>query len=129
MSQSTAAPIPQKFLDVLTHEGPVTIVTINGNPAHVVNTWMSYVSLKDGRLYLPAAGMHSIEADFSHDNHLLLTFGSKEVEGTEGPGAGFHVRGTGEFLVSGAEFDAKKAQFPWLTRVLAVTIASVEQKI
>lgn len=33
----------QKFLDVMKHEGPATIVTINAQPAHVVNTWMSYV--------------------------------------------------------------------------------------
>ncbi len=75
----------EKFLEVLKHEGPVTIVTINGNPAHVVNTWMSYVSRKDDELYIPAAGMHSIEGDFAKDNHVLLTFGSKEVEGTVGP--------------------------------------------
>lgn len=129
MSTADNSKVPQKFLDVLAHEGPVTIVTINGNSSHVVNTWMSYVSLHNGTLYLPAAGMHSIEADFPRDNHLVLAFGSKEVEGTEGAGAGFHVHGTGKFLDSGAEFDAKKAQFPWLTRVLAVTIDSVEQKI
>lgn len=28
----------QKFLDVMKHEGPATIVTINAQPAHVVNT-------------------------------------------------------------------------------------------
>ena len=37
----------QKFLDVMKHEGPATIVTINAQPAHVVNTWMSYVQVTD----------------------------------------------------------------------------------
>lgn len=119
----------EKFLEVLQHEGPVTIITVNGNPAHVVNTWMSYITLKGGQLFIPAAGMHSIEQDFSQDNHVTLTFGSKEVEGTVGPGAGFHVHGTGEFVESGADFDAKKADFPWLTRLLVVSIDDVEQKI
>ena len=90
----------QKFLDVMKDEGPVTIVTINANPASVVNTWMSYVKVDEdnNRLYLPAAGMHSIENDFVQDNYVLLTMGSKKVEGTAGSGAGFHVKGTGKFL-------------------------------
>ncbi|SSA28557.1 FMN-binding protein [Lacticaseibacillus rhamnosus] len=70
----------EKFLEVLKHEGPVTIVTINGNPAHVVNTWMSYVSRKDDELYIPAAGMHSIEGDFAKDNHVLLTLVPRKLK-------------------------------------------------
>jgi hypothetical protein len=121
--------IDEKFVEVLKHEGPVTIITVNGNPAHVVNTWMSYVTLKGDQLFIPAAGMHSIEGDFPSDNHVTLTFGSKDVEGTVGPGAGFHVHGTGQFVDSGSDFDAKKKQFPWLTRMLVVTIDEVVQKI
>lgn len=117
------------FLDVLKHEGPVTIITVNAQPAHVVNTWMSYVSLRGNQLFIPAAGMHSIEGDFATDRHVTLTFGSKEVTGTVGPGAGFHVLGTGEFFESGPDFEAKKADFPWLTRLLVVTIDEVQQKI
>ncbi|WP_125605394.1 pyridoxamine 5'-phosphate oxidase family protein [Lapidilactobacillus bayanensis] len=119
----------QKFLEVLNHEGPVTIVTINGNPAHVVNTWASYITVKDNKLMIPAAGMHSIEADFAKDNHVLLTFGSKEVTGTVGPGAGFHVTGTGEFVTEGTEFAEKQQQFPWLTRMLVIFITEIQQKI
>ncbi|WP_390407116.1 pyridoxamine 5'-phosphate oxidase family protein [Lacticaseibacillus jixiensis] len=119
----------EKFLEVLQHEGPVTIITVNAAPAHVVNTWMSYVTVSDNQLLIPAAGMHSIEADFANDNHVTLTFGSKAVEGTVGPGAGFHVHGTGEFTASGAAFDKKHAQFPWMTRLLVVTIDDIQQKI
>ena len=121
----------QKFLDVMKDEGPVTIVTINANPASVVNTWMSYVKVDEdnNRLYLPAAGMHSIENDFAQDNHVLLTMGSKKVEGTVGPGAGFHIKGTGKFLSEGLEFAEMKARFPWLREVLQVNIDQIEQKI
>ena len=121
----------QKFLDVMKDEGPVTIVTINANPASVVNTWISYVKVNEdnNRLYLPAAGMHSIENDFVQDNHVLLTMGSKKVEGTAGPGAGFHVKGTGQFLAEGPEFAEMKARFPWLREVLQVNIDQIEQKI
>ena len=119
----------QTFLDVMKHEGPVTIITVNGNPAHVVNTWMSYVTVTENELLIPAAGMHSIEADFPKDNHLTLTVGSKEVRGTIEMGAGFHIHGTGQFVDSGAAFEMKKKEFPWLTRLLIVTIDDIEQKI
>lgn len=119
----------QKFLDVMRHEGPVTIVTINAQPAHVVNTWASYVKVTDHQLLIPAAGMHSIEQDFATDNHVTVAVGSKEVEGTVGPGAGFHVHGTGQFIKSGTEFDELKQKFPWITRVLEINIDQIEQRI
>ncbi|MCX8722211.1 MULTISPECIES: pyridoxamine 5'-phosphate oxidase family protein [Lactobacillus] len=121
----------QKFLELMKHEGPVTIVTINAHPASVVNTWMSYIKVdeKNNCLYIPAAGMHSIEKDFAKDRTVLLTVGSKKVEGTAGPGAGFHITGTGEFLGKGAEFYEMKAHFPWIRKVLKVKIIKMEQKI
>ncbi|WP_179395662.1 pyridoxamine 5'-phosphate oxidase family protein [Lacticaseibacillus absianus] len=119
----------EKFLEVLQHEGPVTIVTVNAHPASVVSTWMSYVTVQDGKLLIPAAGMHSIEGDLPTDDQLVVTFGSKAVIGTVGPGAGFYVYGTGAFIDQGPDFDAKQAEFPWVTRVLVVTIDKIEQKI
>ncbi|KRM08759.1 pyridoxamine 5'-phosphate oxidase family protein [Lentilactobacillus farraginis] len=119
----------QKFLDVMKHEGVVTIVTINAQPAHVVNTWASYVKVTDKKLLIPAAGMHSIEQDFAADNHVTVAVGSKEVEGTQGPGAGFHVHGTGKFVDAGDDFDEMKAKFPWLSRVLEIEIDDIEQRI
>ncbi|ATO44902.1 hypothetical protein [Loigolactobacillus coryniformis] len=121
----------QKFLDVMQYEGPTTIVTINAHPASVVNTWSSYVKINPDANYLliPAAGMRSIEHDFATDNTVTLTMGSKEVEGTEGPGAGFHVHGHGEFLEAGTEFDEMKAKFPWIRKVLKVNITDIQQKI
>lgn len=120
----------QKFLDVIGHEGPTTIVTINGNPAHVVNTWNSYLDVVDDHtILLPAAGMRSIEHDFAKDNHITLTMGSKAVPGTQGPGAGFHVHGTGQFMDHGAYYDTMKAKFEWMRKVLVVSIDDIQQKI
>ncbi|ANK60567.1 MULTISPECIES: FMN-binding protein [Loigolactobacillus] len=121
----------QKFLEVMQHEGPTTIITVNAQPASVVNTWSSYVEIKqaDNYLLIPAAGMHSIENDFQTDNRVVLTMGSKEVPGTQGPGAGFHVYGTGEFIESGSEYDEMKAKFPWIRKILKVKIDDIVQKI
>ncbi|MFC6182026.1 pyridoxamine 5'-phosphate oxidase family protein [Lactiplantibacillus daowaiensis] len=120
-----------KFLDVMSHEGATTIITINAHPASVVNTWNSYVEIHpdDNYLLIPAAGMRSIEHDFETDTTVTLTMGSKAVEGTVGPGAGFHVHGHGEFLASGTAFDAMQAKFPWIREVLKVNIDDIQQKI
>lgn len=120
-----------KFLEVLKHEGPVTIIAKNSQPLAVVSTWMSYIKVAADEkiLYIPAAGMHSIENSFQNNNELLLTFGSKEVEGTEGPGAGFYVTGKGIFLDSGKIYNEFKNKFPWIRKVLQVNVTRIEQKI
>lgn len=120
-----------KFLEVMAHEGAVTIISTSQTAPgfHAVNTWNSYVHIEDNTLHIPAAGMHSIQADMVHDDHLMLTMGSKEVMGTVGPGAGFHVFGRGHFIESGAIFDTMHAEMPFLTRVLAVDVDDVQQKI
>ena len=121
----------EKFLEVMQHEGPATIVTINGNPASVVNTWMSYIEVDPERktLLIPAAGMHSIEGDFAKDNTVTITVGTKEVEGTEGPGAGFHVYGKGRFIDDGEDFERMKSKFEWIRKVLVIDVTDMAQKI
>lgn len=121
----------RKFLEVMQYEGPVTIVTRYANPANIVNTWMSYVQVDQMNdvLYVPAAGMNSIESDFNTDNRVVIAVGSKEVEGTMGLGAGFHIYGWGEFISEGQIINQMKIQFPWIRKILKVTIERVEQKI
>ncbi len=118
------------FLEVLNHEGAVTIVTLGEEKTAVTNTWNSYVTVKDDKLYIPAAGMHSVEEVIKNDNQLKLAIASKEVTGPTGyQGAGFHVTGKGYFLEEGPEFEEKKKDYPWITRVLVIEAEKVEQKI
>lgn len=120
----------EQFLAVIKDTTPATIVTINANPAHVVNTWSHYIHVvNDHTLLIPSAGMHSIENDFPTDNHLTIAVGSYQVPGTTGTGCGFHVHGTGEFQTSGDYFDTMKAQFDWIRAVLVVHVDDIEQKI
>lgn len=35
----------KKFLEVLQHEGPVTMITLKARPVNVVSTWMSYLKV------------------------------------------------------------------------------------
>lgn len=79
------AKMNEKFLQVIKDPGPATIVTVDGNPAHVVNTWSQYIKvIDDHTLLIPAAGMHSIEGDIDKGkNELTITVGSFKVPGTE----------------------------------------------
>jgi Pyridoxamine 5'-phosphate oxidase len=118
------------FYEVLGKEGVVSIVSCAENEAHVVNTWNSYiVKQDDGRLLIPAWAMRKTEKKINVNNNVLLTLGSKEVQGRMGMGTGFLVKGTARFISSGPEYDMMKEKFSFLTRVLEVTVTSIKQTI
>jgi hypothetical protein len=120
----------EKFLEVLSKEGVVSIVSCSDNEAHVVNTWNSYLVIpNDGRLLIPAWKMRKTEKKTLQNNKVLLTVGSKEITGLIGLGTGFLIEGTAKFISSGPEFDMMKAKFSFLTRVLEVTVTSIKQTI
>jgi len=120
----------QKFKEVLGKEGVVSITSWADNQGHVVNTWNSYLVVADGnRLLVPAYGMRHTEKNILKNPQVLLTLGSKEVEGHRSPGAGFLVKGTATYLAEGTEYDQMKEKFSFLTRVLAITVTSVIQTI
>ncbi|MGX7199523.1 pyridoxamine 5'-phosphate oxidase family protein [Enterococcus nangangensis] len=117
------------FLEVLKHEGVVTIISSTAQGFHAVNTWNSYMRAKDQQLYIPAAGMHSVEKDVAENPEVLITIGSKEVPGLMGPGTGFHVHGTAHFVTEGPVFEQMFADYPFISRVLVVDVTKMEQKI
>ncbi len=118
------------FKEVVSKEGVVSIVSCADGEAHVVNTWNSYLVLPDQkRILLPAWAMRKTEKNVDKNNNVLLTLGSREVEGRMGPGTGFLVKGTAKFISSGPEFDMMKDKYSFLTRVVEVTVSSVKQTI
>ncbi|KAF5035572.1 FMN-binding protein [anaerobic digester metagenome] len=120
----------QIFKDVVSKEGVVSIVTCAENEAHVVNTWNSYLHLtEDGKILIPAWKMRKTEKNVQLNDKVLLTLGSKEVQGKMGPGTGFLIEGTAKFISSGPDFDMMKAKFAFQTRLLEVTVTSVKQTI
>lgn len=120
----------EKFREVLSHEGALSITSWANQNANVTNTWNSYVRISENNtLLIPAAGMTSTQADVAVNNRLKLTLGSKEVMGTIGMGAGFFVEGEARFIDEGEDFDTMKANFPFLKRVLEVTPVMVKQTI
>lgn len=121
--------LSEKFYEVIQHEGVVSITSWGESDPHVTCTWNSYlVTKEDTMILIPAAGMTSTEADVAHNNRLILTLGSRDVEGFNGyQGTGFRVEGTAQFLSEGAYFEEMKAKFPFLKRVLQVTVNSCKQ--
>jgi Pyridoxamine 5''-phosphate oxidase. len=123
--------LPQKFHDVLNHEGVVSIVSWGGDEPHVVNTWNSYlVVTEDERILIPAYGMRKTEKNVNVNNRVKLAVGSKEVLGyRDYQGTGFVIEGTANYIESGEIYELMKEKFSFLTRVVEVTVRSVKQTI
>ena len=122
--------LPAKFFEVINKEGVVSVVSQGITEPHVVNTWNSYLRItSDERILIPAAGMRKTEKNITENNKVKLTLGSKEVMGHKYPGAGFLIEGSAKYLTSGEDFDMMKENFPFLSRVLEITVSSAKQTI
>ncbi|WP_033168113.1 pyridoxamine 5'-phosphate oxidase family protein [Clostridium sp. KNHs205] len=120
----------EKFLEVLNHEGVVSIVTCADNEAHVVNTWNSYLVItEDNRILIPAAAMLHTENNIKSNPRVKLALGSKEVMGYQYMGTGFLLEGTAKFLKEGEDFGRMKEKYPFLTRVLEITVEACKQTL
>ena len=120
----------EKFLEVLNNEGVVSIVTCANNEAHVSNTWNSYLTLvEENKILIPAAAMINTENNININPNVKLTLGSHEVMGYRYMGTGFLLTGTAKFLKDGENFKMMREKFPFLTRVLEVTVNSFKQTL
>lgn len=118
-----------KFFEVISHEGVVSIVTWTDEGADVSNTWNSYLNVKENKILIPAAGMNKTQANIEKNPNVKLTIGSKEVMGKWAMGSGFLILGTAKFITSGEEFDLMKKKFPFLSRVLEITVSKIIQTL
>ena len=121
----------EKFKDVLTNEGVVSIISWTEGEPHVVNTWNSYVVIADEeRLLIPAWAFRRTEKNTLVNNEVKITLGSKNVLGYKDyPGTGFVIKGTGKFITEGPEYDMMKEKFSFLTRVFEVTVTQCKQML
>lgn len=122
--------LTEKFFEVINHEGVVSIVTCANNEAHVCNTWNSYLVIVDeNKILIPAAGMIKTEKNINANPKVKLTLGSKEVMGYNHMGTGFLLEGNAKFLKDGEHFHMMKEKYPFLTRVLEITVDSCKQTL
>jgi hypothetical protein len=122
--------IPDKLVQVLGHEGVVGIATQGTDRPHLVNTWNSYVKItKEGSLIIPAGGMNTTEKNIEKNRQVEVTVGSREVEGTHGPGTGFSISGRADLLKQGRDFDELHDKFPWARAALEIKIDRITQTL
>ncbi len=114
---------------VMQKEGVVAIVAQGKEFPCVVNTWHSYVRLTENSLIIPVGGMHSIEEALTRDNRVLVTVGSKEVEGLHHMGTGFLLRGNASMIEEGDAFTAIKENYPWARAVLEINLTEATQTV
>lgn len=120
-----------KFYEVINHEGVVSVTSWGEGEPHVANTWNSYLVVTDDeRILIPAAGFRKTQRNVGVNNKVKLTLGSKEVIGyRDYQGCGFYIEGTAAYLESGPDFDLMKEKFPFLSRVLQVSVSLAKQTI
>ena len=120
----------EKFLEVIKHEGVVSIMSWGVEP-HLVNTWNSYLVVTDDeRILIPAYGFRKTQKNVDINNKVKITLGSKDVLGYKDyPGTGFLVNGTASYIESGEEYDMMKNKFSFLTRVLEITVDNAKQML
>lgn len=123
--------LSDKFYEVLKNEGIVTIVTWGKGEPHIVNEWNSYLVIAKGeRILIPAGIMQKTEENIRINNKIKMALGSKNVIGFDNyQGTGFVVEGTARFFDTGVEYEMMKEKFPFLTRVLEITVSYLEQML
>jgi hypothetical protein len=122
--------LSEKFIEVINHEGVVSIMSWGVEP-HLVNTWNSYlVVTEDERILIPAYGFRKTQKNVDVNSKVKIALGSKDVLGyKEYPGTGFIIEGTASYIESGEEYDMMKSKFSFLTRVLEITVEKAKQML
>lgn len=103
----------------------VAIVTSGPDGPHVVATWGDYVrqlGVEDDKLLIPSGNYHHTEENLGRDSRIQLLVASRNAEGTQGPGQGYVLEGTGSVVTSGEDMDRVAARFPWARAALVVSI-------
>lgn len=73
--------------------------------------------------------MIKTEENININPKVKLTLGSKEVMGYMYMGTGFLLEGTAKFLRDGEHFNMMREKYPFLTRVLEVTVDTCKQTL
>lgn len=73
--------------------------------------------------------MRITEMNANDNNKIKMVFGSKEVEGLHSKGAGFLLEGRANFFEVGEDFEMMKKKYPFLTRVLEITVSELTQTL
>lgn len=122
--------LSKTFFEVIQNERVVSITSWgSGDQPNVRCTWNSYLRItKDERILAPIAGFTSVQGDVSKNDRVMLTLGSREVEGFNNyQGTGFLIEGRARFTDCGAEFEQMQKEYPFMNKLLEITVESAKQ--
>lgn len=119
--------ISNTLKSIMQKEGTVAIVAQGKDFPHVVNTWHSFVTVNSDYFIVPVGGMNTMEEILSHDNRVLVTVGSREVEGLHGAGAGFLLFGNATIIYDGDECELIKKNYPWARAMMKIMVTHATQ--
>ncbi len=127
------AKIGNKCREVLDKAEWIAIATSGHDGPHLAGTWGESVralGVKNDDVFLvPAGGLIKTEQNLAADKRIEILFGSRQVQGTHGPGKGCRIRGTGQIQTSGELFDDVKKKFPWARGVLVIKAEEVSEQL
>jgi hypothetical protein len=83
----------------------------------------------DNRILIPAAGFNKTQKNVDVQNKIILTLGSRDIQGKMGMGTGFVIDGTAKFLTEGSDFNMMKEKFSFLNRALEIKADNIRQTI
>lgn len=107
----------------------VAMVTMGPDGPHITATWGDYVrtlGIGDDRLVIPAGYYRQMEANLGRNPAIQVLVASRRVQGSQGPGQGFTLKGTGTIVDSGEDMDRVKAAFPWARGALIVQVTEAD---
>lgn len=73
--------------------------------------------------------MNLTEENLHRNGNVLMTLGSRNVEGFRYKGTGFLIKGSAVMKDSGFEFDTIREKFHWVRKVLVVKTNQIEQTL
>jgi len=127
------AKIEKKCREVLDKTEWIAIATTGADGPHLAGTWGEYVKalgmINDDTLLVPIGGYRKTEDNLEMNSRIELLCGTRQVQGTHGPGKGCRIRGTGQIQKNGENFEAAKKLFPWVRGVLVIRAEEVYEQL
>lgn len=127
------AKIDGKCREVLDKSEWVAIATTGADGPHLTGTWGGYIralGIKDDEIILVPAGGHlKAEQNLEKDNRIEILCATRQIQGSNGPGKGCRIRGTGQLQTSGELAEVAMKKFPWARGVLVIKAEEVIEQL
>ena len=120
-----------KFIEVIKSppDGALALVSQGPEGAHVINSWNSYLIIREDRLLLPAGRMKKTQENLEVDDRVKLTISNRMVQGRSYLATGFLLEGRAYFDSSSQDYLLIKERFPWARAALVVLVEKSTQTL